>query len=82
MIPILDEVESLFTLKLSAPMGVQVSPPIDEERLCMVGPSSKGRIISVVFTIRGGKVRPISSRLANRKERIKYEEIRKITQGV
>jgi uncharacterized DUF497 family protein len=77
-----DEVESVFELKLGASMGTQITPPVEEERLCVVGPSLKGRLISVVFTLRDGKVRPISSRKANRKEKLKYEEIRKITQGI
>jgi uncharacterized DUF497 family protein len=72
------EVESVFELKLAVPIGRQISPPADEERLCIIGPSSKGRMISVVFTLRGGKIRPISSRKASRKERKTYEEIRKI----
>ncbi len=33
-------------------------------------------MISVVFTIRDGRVRPISSRIASRKERKLYEEVR------
>src|SRR4051794_19953108 len=56
------EVESVFDLRLAAPMGEQVSPPVDEERLSVVGPGHRGRLISVVFTLRDGRVRPISSR--------------------
>jgi len=33
-----NEVESVFELKLAAPIGRQVSPLVDEERLCIVGP--------------------------------------------
>lgn len=77
-----DEVESVFELKLGVPIGRQVSPEVAEERLCIVGPSVKGRMISVVFTIRDGRVRPISSRPANRKEKQVYEAIRKGPQGV
>lgn len=76
------EVESVFDLRLASPMGEQVSPPVHEERLCLVGPSLTGRLISVVFTLREGKVRPISSRKANRKEKARYEEVRKIIEGV
>jgi uncharacterized DUF497 family protein len=47
-----DEVESVFELKLAVPIGRQVSPPVPEERLCIVGPSQDGRMISVVFTLR------------------------------
>ena len=76
------EVESVFELRLATPMGEQVSPEVHEERLCIIGPSTKGRLISVVFTIRDGKIRPISSRLASRKEKVKYDEIRKVIEGI
>jgi len=76
------EVESVFELRLAAPMGEQISPPVEEERLCLVGPSQRGRLILVVFTLRAGKVRPISSRKANKREKAKYEEIRKVIEGV
>lgn len=76
------EVESVFELRLASPMGEQVSPPVHEERLCLVGPGTRGRLLSVVFTLREGKVRPISSRKANRREKVKYEEIRKVIEGV
>jgi len=72
-----DEVESVFSFKMAVPIGKQTSPKVDEERLCMIGPSRKGRLLSVVFTIRDGRVRPISSRVASRKERTLYEEVRK-----
>ena len=72
-----DEIESVFELKLAVPIGRQVSPVVDEERLCLVGPSIDGRMVSVVFTLRDGRVRPISARDASRKERKLYEEVRK-----
>jgi uncharacterized DUF497 family protein len=77
-----DEVESVFELKLGIPIGRQVTPETDEERLCLIGPSLKGRMLSIAFTIRDGRVRPISSRVANRKEKRLYEEIRKSTKGI
>ncbi len=76
------EVESVFELKLGVPIGRQISPATVEERLCIIGPSTDGRMISVVFTLRGGKVRPISCRPANKKEKNAYETIRKATQAV
>jgi uncharacterized DUF497 family protein len=54
-----EEVEALFTLRLGVPFGRQVSPETDEERLCIVGPSINDRMVSVVFTLREGKIRPI-----------------------
>jgi len=76
------EVESVFSLKLAVPVGRQISPKVNEERLCLVGPSETGRLLSVVFTLREGKIRPISSRLASRKERKLYEEIRQTIKGL
>lgn len=67
------EAEEVFTLGEAAPMGVQVSPETPEERLGTVGVTSGGRILHVVFTLREGKVRPISARPAHKKEREFYE---------
>ena len=77
-----EEIESVFELRLAAPLGRQFSPEVDEERLCIVGPSSEGRLIAIVFTMRDGRVRPISSRPANRKEHKAYEEIRKALERI
>jgi uncharacterized DUF497 family protein len=74
-----EAVESVFELKLAVPIGRQISPPVEEERLCVVGPSSEGELVSVVFTLRSGRVRPISSRPASKKERRFYEDLRKTT---
>jgi len=67
------EAEEIFALGQAAPLGVQISPVAHEERLGIVGPTSKGRLLHVVFTIRDGKVRPISARPAHKKERELYE---------
>jgi uncharacterized DUF497 family protein len=77
-----EEVESVFQLKLASTIGRQFSPDVDEERLCVIGPSKMGRLVLVVFTLREGRVRPISSRPANKKEQRLYEEIRKTTQRI
>lgn len=69
----IEEAEEVFTLGQAAPLGIQVSPLIHEERLGMVGATSAGRILHVVFTLRDGKVRPISARPAHKKERELYE---------
>lgn len=77
-----NEVEMLFNLKLGVPIGRQVTPEVEEERLCIVGPIDTGRMLSVVFALREGKVRPISSRTASRKERMLYEKIRKTLEAI
>ncbi len=80
-IDILD-VESVFNLRMAVPIGRQISPEVDEERLCIVGPALTGKYISVVFTLRDGKVRRISSMSANKKEKKLYEEIRKTLERI
>ncbi|MDB5038062.1 MAG: hypothetical protein JWQ35_1590 [Bacteriovoracaceae bacterium] len=78
-----EEVEEVFRGRIAAPLGVQESPPSDEERLGLIGPTNRGRLLHIVFTIRNGRVRPISSRPAKRKERILYEKIiREITKRI
>jgi uncharacterized DUF497 family protein len=65
----LDEIEAVFEMKMAVPLGRQVAPIVDEERLCLVGPTDSGKMLSVVFTLRDGRVRPISGRAASKKER-------------
>lgn len=74
------EVESVFRSGLALPLGIQMSPPVLEQRLGIVGPSITGKFLQVVFILREGRVRVISARPAHRKERREHEEIlRKIT---
>ena len=47
---------------------------IDEPRFIGYGSTSKGRILTVIFTVRENKIRPISARDSNKKEKIRYEE--------
>jgi len=68
-----EEAEEVFTMGRAAPLGVQTIPVVHEERLGIVGATSEGRVLHVVFTLRDGKVRPISARPAHRKERELYE---------
>jgi uncharacterized DUF497 family protein len=76
-----EEVEEAFNSGNAIPLGIQISPLVDEERLTIVGPTKGEKLIMVVFTMREGRVRPISARVAHRKERKSYEEIlRKIAQ--
>jgi uncharacterized DUF497 family protein len=76
------EVEEIFDLKTAIPLGRQILPKVDEERLCVIGPTSSGKMISVVFTFRQGRVRPISARPASRKEREKYEKVHKTLERI
>lgn len=45
-----------------------------EDRKIALGKTLKGRMLFAVFTLRGRKIRVISARPANRKERRIYEE--------
>lgn len=45
-----------------------------EERFRILGKTKEGRVLFLVFTIRGKKVRIISARDVNKKERRFYEE--------
>lgn len=76
------EVEEVFHLGNAVAIGLQVLPKVSEERLAIVGPTDQKRLLTIVFTLRDGKVRPISSRLANKKEKRLYETLRKITKRV
>lgn len=46
----------------------------EEDRFILLGRTRKDRLLFVVFTIRGGKVRVISARDTNNKERTLYEK--------
>ena len=56
---------------------VRVAPAKEvqrERRYAALGQSSAGRLLTVVFTIRGTLVRPISARDMSRRERRLYEQ--------
>ena len=46
----------------------------DEERFVTIGLDGFGRVLVVVYTLRGEAIRVISARKANRQERQQYEE--------
>jgi uncharacterized protein len=74
------EVEAVFRSGLALPLGTQISPLVNEQRLGLVGPTLGGQLLQIAFVLRQGRVRVISARVAHRKERQRYEEIlRKIT---
>lgn len=77
-----EEVESVFSLKSAIPIGKQVTPQVSEERYCVLGPSFRGHMLSIAFSLRDGRVRPISGRPASRKERKIYANLRKEIENV
>lgn len=59
------------------PSGRMVQDPrhsVGEERLTLLGRSERGRLLAVMFTERGERIRLISARKATRRERNDYEE--------
>jgi hypothetical protein len=50
-----------------------------EERFYALGKTNEGRLLFVVFTIRGDKIRVISARQMNKKERRIYEKVEEDT---
>ena len=60
------------------PLSITILDPdhsIHESRFVIVGASSKQRLLVVVHTIRGQRIRLISARVATKRERRNYEEI-------
>ena len=49
---------------------------VGEERLAILGRSQRDRLLAVMFTERGTRIRLISARKATRRERTDYEEDR------
>ena len=45
-----------------------------EKRYQLLGTNNAGRLLFIVFTIRGNKIRIISARSANKKERNSYDQ--------
>lgn len=58
------------------PLGIQISPVVDEPRFGALGMDLAGNKLSVCFTIRSGKVRVISIRPMSSAERRMYGSLR------
>jgi uncharacterized DUF497 family protein len=57
--------------------SITISDPLhssDEDRFVLIGQSEKNRLLVVVHTDRGERIRIISSRKATKKERQSYEK--------
>jgi uncharacterized protein len=68
-----DEAQSVFTDGLSITLH-DVEHSQAEERLVIIGKSNKRRLLVVVYTERGRRIRLISARTTTRLERRQYEE--------
>lgn len=61
------------------PFGIVVDDPrhsVDEMRVVLLGHSESSRLLAVMFTERGDRIRLISARKATRREHHQYEEDR------
>ncbi|MGH9896227.1 MAG: BrnT family toxin [bacterium] len=59
------------------PFGIVIDDPrhsLGETRLALLGYSQSNRLLAVMFTERGDRIRLISARTATRRERHHYEE--------
>lgn len=59
------------------PLSRTIDDPLHsegEERFVLIEQSIRGRLLVVVHTERGDRIRIISARLATNKERLRYEE--------
>ena len=59
------------------PLSQTIADPLhseDEKRFVLLGRSHRNRLLVVVHTERGDRIRLISARLAGNRERVKYEE--------
>jgi len=59
------------------PLGIQISPAVDEPRFGALGMDLLGHRLAVCFTIREGKIRVISIRPMSGSERKRYASLRK-----
>ena len=59
------------------PLSFTIGDPLhseDEDRFVLIGCSCRSRLLVVVHTERGDRIRIISARPATRRERLRYEE--------
>ena len=69
----IESAEQLFHNKEGlVPLGIQISPQMNEPRFGVLGVDLSGNRLSVSFTIREGKIRVISIRKMSQKERNHY----------
>ena len=68
-----DEASTAFRDPLSRTIGDPLHSEV-EERLVLIGQSIRERLLVVVHTERGDRIRIISARVATNKERLGYEE--------
>lgn len=71
-----EEAEEVFEGRRLVPLGQQIEPVTAEPRFGILGETRHGRLLFLAFTIRNEKIRVISARPMNRKERSFYASLR------
>lgn len=71
-----DEAEEVFTARRFIPLGEQVQPPSTEPRFGVLGETSQEKWLFLAFTLRQRRIRVISARPMNKKEREFYASLR------
>lgn len=70
------QAESVFTSRNDIQfLGKQIAPPVDEDRYGIFGITMDSLYVFVCFTIRGSRIRIISIRKMNNKEKQIYETL-------
>lgn len=67
------EVEQAF-FHVPLLLALDLKHSAHEPRYLALGRTTDARLLHIVFTIRGGRIRPISARDMNRKERLQYAQ--------
>ena len=71
-----EEAEEVFSVRSFVPLGEQYQPAPSEPRFGVLGKTRSGKLLFVVFTLRQDRIRIISARLMNEKERDFYASLR------
>ncbi len=69
----IEQIEACFYDEEIIPLGIQIEPSVEEERYGIIAKDFEGIILFISFTIREDKIRPVSARVANKKERHRYD---------
>jgi hypothetical protein len=70
------EAEEVFKERRFVPLGEQYAPPPSEPRFGVLGETSKGKLLFLAFTLRNQRIRVISVRPMNGRERKFYASLR------
>lgn len=74
--------EIFFNRESLVVLGLQIQPETKELRFGVLGKTNQNKVLMVSFTLRENRVRPISVRPINYKEKKIYEEIYKVSKDI